>query len=151
MNIKNEFIKLKKNIEEGKIVNHTRDLFFLIEEGLNDCKKKKNKLNSNENQDDELFYAFCYEYEKGNFTKTFKVIDILNDYDKLCSDTTYFYLNACHGMFNKGYLMELCMEKDITLSIEIISEKENEFGKTVYREMMIFTKPYNRNLIKKRK
>ena len=66
MNIKNEFIKLKKNIEEGKIVNHTRDLFFLIEEGLNDCKKKKNKLNSNENQDDELFYAFCYEYEKGN-------------------------------------------------------------------------------------
>lgn len=140
-------IKIKKSIvyhiNDAIINDHTENLFFLIEEGLED-----NKKYNNVNED--LLYALCYEYEKGNIHNTFKAVDLLKEnYPNLYIDTSYYFLNTCHGMFDKGILLDKCLEKNIAFDVEVISEKENDNGEVVVREMMIFTKPNEKKRVKK--
>lgn len=142
-NIKKELIKIKNFFKEKKISDNTDILFFLIDEGLED-----NKISNNEIED--LSYALCYEYEKGNINNTFRAVDLLKEnYPNLYIDTSYYFLNVCHGMFDKGILFDKCLEKNIAFDVEVIFEKENDNGKVIVREMMIFTKPNAKKRVKK--
>ena len=58
------------------------------------------------------------------------------------------YLKIHHG-YDKGYLIDMCMEEGITPEFKLLSEKENENGETVCREIMIFTKPFVNQRVKK--
>jgi len=145
--MKKGLIKIKKSIvnpiNDAIINDYTENLFFLIEEGLED-----NKKYNRENED--LLYALCYEYEKENIHNTFKAVDLLKEnYPNLYIDTSYYFLNTCHGMFDKGILLDKCLEKNIAFDVEVISEKENDNGEVVVREMMIFTKPNAKKRVKR--
>jgi len=141
--------KIKKFLNDGRITTHTENLFFLIEDGLEKNGNQLSKIHGD--KIDELFYVLCYEYEKGNVNKTFRAVDLLKeDYPGLYIDTSYYYLNVCHGDFDKGYLIDMCMEKGITPEIKLVSEKEVENGKIVCREIMTFNKENEKKLVKNR-
>ena len=140
--------KIKKILNDGRIITHTENLFFLIEDGL--YQNKKSEMKFSENISDEFFYALGYEYVKENLEKTFRAIDLIaENYQGIYTDTSYYYLNVCHGNFDKGYLIDMCMEEGITPEFKLLSEKENENGETVCREIMIFTKPFVNQRVKK--
>ena len=148
--IKQVLKKIKQSLKQQRTNTHTENLFYLVQEGLEDNKKREIKYS--ENVSDEFFYAFGYEYEKENKELSFKAIDLLEEnYPGLYIDTTYYCLKACYGNFDKGYLISLCWNMNITPEVKNISEERNEAGKTVIKEIITFTKPYNKNLIKKRK
>lgn len=132
--------KIKKFLTDERITTHTENLFFLIEDGLH--QNKKSEMKFSENISDGFFYALGYEYVKENPKNTFKAIDLIaENYQGLYIDTSYYYLNVCHGNFDKGYLIDMCMKNDITAEIKQIFEEKNENNETIVKEIIIFTKP----------